>query len=97
MASLIAAQLESRNVGSNISFEWNDKKVHGVIAILEKDDTTIDVTLGTSGEIYDLSPTDRVDIHLSAEANFLLYTKVAIEQLVAELTTGTRPPLLAAV
>lgn len=93
MASIYAGQLEARNIGSTIRFDWEGRRVFGVIAIVEKDVAAVDVTLGTSGDVYELDATEMVDIHLTAEANFLLHTKNTMEQLLT--TIAGRPALVA--
>lgn len=93
MAALIAGQLEARNIGSSIAFDWDGKKVCGRVAIIEKHGTSVDVTLATSGEIYGFTPLEPVEIFLSTEAQFALYTKTVMENVLHELVGR---PLVAA-
>ncbi len=82
MASLIAGQLEGRNVGSNITFEWEGARIHGKIGLIEKHGTAVDLTLETTGETYELTVADPVEVFLSSEAQFANNTRNAIEQLI---------------
>lgn len=100
MAIYTATQLDSRNIGSVVKFMSDGTRVHGILELMETSADTIELSLQGSDEVFLLGPTDKVDVILTSEAAFALFSKNALESvrdMLTELIPAHRANALTAV
>lgn len=92
MVSMLAGQLDHRNIGSHLSIQLsNSDVVSGALAVVTQNaDTGKTSIVLAHDEDEIIVPQDRVlDVSLPSAAAYTLHMKNAVEELIAHLRAGT--------
>lgn len=87
MSDFTAGQLDTRNIGSSVGFYADGYRIFGQLAkiVREPGESVTQIYLAHDDEVFDLPHATPVDVALQPAANFAMFSKNLLAEILEEL------------